>query len=354
MEDIIMAMLKDASTKDFGQTEVGKSRELYLDTVAQEALERSGKCPHLKGTVLEILYRDKLNMDIGNRLAGNTTRLTKNTKSIGPDLVTLNDGKVVGRYQLKDSTSSGGISQLGKRLKNGQYRMDTLAGTVETKAKYDSVNPSTKLMQSTGISSETTARVADNAGVNAPGNSLAANLRDAGRQTVNAVGIATAATAIIVAAQSAYAWRKGSITGADALKNVATTTARSSATTGVQNGTALALKEGGKMIAKKTGSESLRRVVGSASGTAVVFSLAEQAVNTVQLVRGKINKAEYGSKTLQNAGGTGGALAGMKCGAIIGTAIAPGVGTAIGSGVGALVGGLGGRFGVKKLLKRFC
>lgn len=140
------------------------SRELYFDAIGQEALERAGNCPQLKGIIHEMLFRDKLNLSPKNLLAGNVTKLTKNPTAHSVDLVTLNkNGKPIAKYQLKDCTSTAGTGKTLGQVRSGKYKNTKLMGTEETTKNYNAAKlPGDKEMTSTGISSNRTGRIPQN------------------------------------------------------------------------------------------------------------------------------------------------------------------------------------------------
>ena len=87
-------------------------------------------------------------------------------------------------------------------------------------------------------------------------------------------------------------------------------------------------------------------------GTAVAFGVVDQLVRTVKLAAGKIDGEEYGKRTAENLGSTGGGLGGACLGALIGSALLPGIGTALGGGIGGFLGGLFGGSAGRGLLSR--
>ena len=322
------------------------ARELYFDTIGQEALERAGNCPQLKGIIHEMLFRDKLNLDPKNFLAGNVTRLTKNPTAHGVDLATLNkNGRPIAKYQLKDCTSTSGTSKTLEQVRSGKYRNTKLMGTEETAQKYNTAKmPGDKEMTSTGISSNKTGRIADNTGVTPRDtNTVLNNFKDIASCAKTSALIGAAAGAGTALYSNYTRYKEGEITGLEYIGEVTCGTVKTAAVTGCTTAAALTLKEGGKALGKSIGSESFKRLAGSNAATAVAFGLVEIGCDAVNLARGEISSSEFGQKATATAGGAAGGLGGAAGGAALGTLIFPGVGTAIGGFIGALGGGLGGR-----------
>ncbi len=332
-------------------------RETHLDYVAKEAVSRVGRGPHLKGTIHEILFRDRQNTKLSSILRGERTELTTNPNNKTLDVLTRDrHGRVIARYQLKDTNSQGGISKVRQQAANGKYRYAKLLGTKETKKLYDKSGrggtPPAKKMGSSGISSDTNTRVADNAGANSPCKKLlAANARDIGRQAGAAAAFAGVVSAGATAVSELRDVREGRITKAAYAGKVAAAGAKGGLSSGSRTAAALGLKETGKVVGKKIGCQALRRFAGSNAGTTVAFTLVEQFVDTAKLMRGKLDRKEYGRKSLQNAGSGGGALGGAAAGAALGSFV-PVIGTTIGAVIGGIAGGLGGG-GCGRLLGRF-
>lgn len=136
-------------------------REGYETKTGLEAINRAGKCPQLKGHVHEILFKDKFNVTPTNVLKGKHAYLTKSTTARMKDVIVKADGKVVGHYQLKDVVSKSGINQTAKKINDGYYRQTKVLGTEETVQKL--VGKTKQHVESSGISSNTTRRIADKA-----------------------------------------------------------------------------------------------------------------------------------------------------------------------------------------------
>lgn len=322
------------------------ANELYNDAIGMEAFARGGDCEQLKGIVHELLYRDKLNFGPDGLISGNVTRLTRNPRAHGADLVTVDkDGHVRARYQLKDCTSKSGIRKTLEQTRSGKYRNTRLMGTKETKGAYDAAKSATdKCMDSTGISSKRTGRIADNVGVRCrDSQTILNNIGDiaecAGSSAV--WGAAGAAAATLVGNFSRYC--DGVIDGPEYAAEVVCGTVTGAAAAGVTTAGALLVKEGLKTAGKSVGCETLKRFAGSNVGTAVAFGAVEMGKNVYDFATGEIDGGELAKKTISTTAGVGGGLGGAGLGAAIGTAVLPGVGTAI----GALVGGFGGSVGAR-------
>ena len=88
---------------------VGQTHENYLTAAAEEAASRVGKGRQLKGVVHEVLHRDQQN--ITGAWKGEVTKLTNSKTAQTVDSVTMRQGRVVGRHQLKDISSVSGASK---------------------------------------------------------------------------------------------------------------------------------------------------------------------------------------------------------------------------------------------------
>jgi len=321
-------------------TSQSMARETYLDYAGKEAVERVGKGPQLKGTIHEITFRDSKNLSIQERLQGKVTMLTVSTTAKTNDLITVQNGKVAGRYQLKDVISKPGIRDIQQKVEAGQYRSAQLVGTEETSKLYNETATTSKTMKSSGISSKTTTRAADNAGANVPDkNLLINNIQDIGQQakvsSVYSAGIGVCTEA----ARSYKEYKSGGIDGFDYAERIVVTGVKSATTSACKTAAALGMKEGAKAVAKQTGKEALRRAAGSNAATGIMFGMVEQVCYTYRYASGKMDGGDYGVHTAQNIGSTGGAGGGAAVGAMIGSVV-PVVGTAIGAIIGGFLGGL--------------
>ena len=137
------------------------TKEGYEASVALRALDRAGNCPQLKGHVHELMFCDKYNANPMNIIQGNNANLTKSATAQMKDVVMTNNGRVVGHAQLKDTISSSGLRKTAEQIKSGHYNKTSIFGTEETAAKLAGKVP--QKVNSSGISSETTSRVANKA-----------------------------------------------------------------------------------------------------------------------------------------------------------------------------------------------
>ena len=136
-------------------------KESYEGKVAIEALNRAGKCPNLKGHIHEILYKDKFNTNPVNILKNQKAVLTKSNTAKMKDIIIMKNGKVAGHAQLKDTISLSGVQKTIKQIKSGHYNKTRVLGTTETTAKLQ--GKVSQQVHSSGISSETTSRIANKA-----------------------------------------------------------------------------------------------------------------------------------------------------------------------------------------------
>lgn len=330
--------------------------EHYNDAIGQEALSRAGNNPQLKGIVHEMLFRDKCNMNPSNILKGNVTVLTRNPTAHNVDLVTMNDGKAVSKYQLKDCTSDSGVRDTLGRVRKGQYKNTQLMGTEETAKKYNSMKtPNDRPMKSTGISSKRTGRIADNAGAKSPDkNTVMNNFKDVGSCALNSAGIGAAFSAAGSLYSNLEKYNKGEINGLEYMGEVAKDTAKGAAKSAATTATALSLKEGGKALGEAVGSQAFRKFAGSNAGTAVAFGLAEIGFNAVKYANGDIDGKQFAKSSVTTVGGAAGGYGGAVAGAAIGSTVFPGVGTAIGACIGGIVGGVTSSSAVESLCDAVC
>lgn len=330
--------------------------EHYNDAIGQEALARSGNNPQLKGIVHEMLFRDKCNLTPSSVLKGNVTVLTRNPTAHNVDLITMNNGKAVAKYQLKDCTSDSGIRDTLGRVRNGQYKNTQLMGTEETAKKYNRMKtPNDRPMKSTGISSKRTGRIADNAGVKSPDkNTVMNNFKDVGSCALNSAGIGAAFSAAGSLYSNLEKYNKGEIDGFEYMGEVAKDTAKGAAKSAATTATALSLKEGGKALGEAVGSQAFRKFAGSNAGTAVAFGLAEIGFNAVKYANGDIDGKQFAKSSATTVGGAAGGYGGAVAGATIGTALCPGIGTAIGACIGGIAVGVASSSVVESICDTVC
>lgn len=136
-------------------------KESYESKVAIEALNRAGKCPNLKGHVHEILYKDKFNLNPVNIMKNKKAVLTKSNTAQMKDIIILKNGKVAGHAQLKDTVSASGVRKTIAQINSGHYNKTRVLGTAEATAKLQ--GKVSQPVYSSGISSETTSRIANKA-----------------------------------------------------------------------------------------------------------------------------------------------------------------------------------------------
>jgi hypothetical protein len=162
-------------------------------------LERAGANPQLKGHLHEILTADRMNLRNVLTGSGQQTALTQNSNATVVDLVTTRGGKVIERLQLKDVTSPSQVNKVVRQVTSGKYNSARLVGTEETT---DLVNQglkragSARQMSSSGVSSDTTTRMAQRAGATGSGTLGSATLKAA--HSGGTVGAAVGAGVAVV------------------------------------------------------------------------------------------------------------------------------------------------------------
>lgn len=208
----------------------GSASNVYEASVGMRALNRAGQNPQMKGIVQEIMYCDKYNTNMGNILNGHHMDLTKSTTAHMKDVIAKNSaGKVVGHAQLKDTISNAGVRKTVQQIKSGHYSKTRVIGTEETAAKVNKVLEKYGVKQrveSSGISSKTTSRIADKTLGKMPTISTTFSAAKAGGVTGAAVGAGMEAISSIgdwlegdksageAAADVVVAGVKGGVTGA--------------------------------------------------------------------------------------------------------------------------------------------
>ncbi len=315
---------------------VARGQEMYLDSVASRAVARAGRNPQIKGHVQEIMFVDKLNSNPIMRAQGVEARLTRSTTAQTSDIVKVRPGKpgVVERIQIKDVTSGGGVRQFGKQATSGKYNRATLKASPETIKQIRKTGVECpKAVQSTGVSSDTSTRVATRTGAKVRGNDLTRVVtRDIGRASGNAA-LVSAGVQVVVDV----------VTGERNAKQIATGAAHASGEAGAKTAAALSVRQGAIVAAERVGSETIKKVVRGSGATTVIFAAVEQIADTGRLCAGTIDPDEYARRSGANVGGSAAAYGG----AVLGTAICPGIGTVIGGLVGGLAGSSLGRGLVK-------
>ena len=215
---------------NFRNNVAGSASNVYEASVGMRALNRAGQNPQMKGVAHEIMCCDKYNLNPGNILNGRHMDLTKSTTAHMKDVIAKNSaGKVVGHAQLKDTISNAGVRKTVQQINSGHYSKTRVIGTEETAAKVNKVLEKCGVKQrveSSGISSKTTSRIADKTLGKMPTISTVSSAATAGGVTGAAVGAGMEAISSIgdllegdksageAAVDVAVAGVKGGVTGA--------------------------------------------------------------------------------------------------------------------------------------------
>lgn len=215
---------------NFRNNVAGSASNVYEASVGMRALNRAGQNPQMKGVGHEIMCCDKYNLNPGNILNGRHMDLTKSTTAHMKDVIAKNSaGKVVGHAQLKDTISNAGVRKTVQQIESGHYSKTKVIGTEETAAKVNKVlekHGFKQRVESSGISSKTTSRIADKTLGKMPTISAVSSAAKAGGVTGAAVGAGMEAISSIggwmegdksageVAVDVAVAGVKGGVTGA--------------------------------------------------------------------------------------------------------------------------------------------
>lgn len=224
--------------------------EGYEAKVGLEALARAGCTPQLKGIVHEVMFKDAYNANPLHILRGESAHLTRSTTAQMKDIVFMKHGHIHGSAQLKDTVSNAGVRKTIEQIKAGHYNKTAMYGTKETVAKV--AGKVSQKVHSSGISSETTSRIADKALGNMPGLSALGSAARSGAVTgaVVGAGLEAISSGIDVihgekdlsdaAVDVAAAGIRGGIVGAPAaMANTVAAGAASAALTAVTGGAAL-------------------------------------------------------------------------------------------------------------------
>ena len=175
-----------------------------------------------KGIVFESMYKSKENLK--NVASGIKTNYTKCSTAPQVDLVAQDStGKVLSRMQLKDTPSTSGIIKTVKQVESGKYNAAKMVGTSETAEAYNAKAAAKgigKVMEDSGISTETTSRIASK--------SLG---KVAGKEIAKTAGKAGVVGAVINSGVAAYESYKNGDDIYDATGNI-TTAAANGAITG--------------------------------------------------------------------------------------------------------------------------
>ena len=143
-------------------TGLNSVQTIYEGSVNARVVERAGNLAssQSKGIAHEIMYADKLNV---TRPKLGVTKLSTKSNAVRDDLVSVKDGVVKYRAQLKDTVSSSGVKKAVTQGTNGKYQGTNFMGTKETTELYNQAtkNMPAQKMSSTGISSKDTTRITE-------------------------------------------------------------------------------------------------------------------------------------------------------------------------------------------------
>lgn len=143
-------------------TGLNSVQTIYEGSVNARVVERAGNLAssQSKGIAHEIMYADKMNL---TRPELGVTKLSTKTNAVRDDLVSVKDGVVKYRAQLKDTVSSSGVKKTVTQGMNGKYQGTNFMGTKETTELYNQAtkNTAAQKMSSTGISSKDTSRITE-------------------------------------------------------------------------------------------------------------------------------------------------------------------------------------------------
>ena len=143
-------------------TGLNSVQTIYEGSVNARVVERAGNLAssQSKGIAHEIMYADKLNI---TRPELGVTKLSTKSNAVRDDLVSVKDGVVKYRAQLKDTVSSSGVKKTVTQGMNRKYQGSNFMGTKETTELYNQAtkNTAAQKMSSTGISSKDTSRITE-------------------------------------------------------------------------------------------------------------------------------------------------------------------------------------------------
>lgn len=143
-------------------TGLNSVQTIYEGSVNARVVERVGNLApsQSKGIAHEIMYTDKLNV---TRPELGVTKLSTKSNAVRDDLVSVKDGVVKYRAQLKDTVSYSGVNKTVTQGVNGKYQGTNFMGTKETTELYNKAteNMTAQKMSSTGISSKDTSRITE-------------------------------------------------------------------------------------------------------------------------------------------------------------------------------------------------
>lgn len=231
--------------------------------VIKEAVDRAGHCKNIKGHIFELLQVKKLNQDPANILRNRHARLTKSPTSIRDDIVMEESGKIIKRFQCKDTTSVSGVSDTVKRIENGQYQRTNVVGTEESSRlindslKKKNINTRTEV-QNSGISSKTTELLACQANGANPLNHLDLIADHAGKSAIGGAVVGGGVSAIINGTKLV----KGQLEADEAITNVSIDAGKSATAAAVGGAVDVTVT----MVVATTPLALVAKPIGTASG----------------------------------------------------------------------------------------
>ncbi len=141
------------------------SKSWYEAKVCWQALRRAGGNPYLKGHIHELLVRDKFNANPLRLIDRKSALLVKSPTARAVDLIIMKSGKVVHRWQLKDTPGS--IRKVVRHIRRGRYSSVQILGTRETVKEFEKAATRVKGLKTirpSGVSSRYATSLAQRAG----------------------------------------------------------------------------------------------------------------------------------------------------------------------------------------------
>ena len=280
----------------------------YQGSVAYRAMQRAGRCPNLKGHVFEIIYKDKFNMDPKNVIAGKKAYLTKLSTAVRDDIIVKQKGKVIKRFQCKDTSSVSGARDTVKRILSGQYSRTNVVGTSETSKNVNNLlkkkNAETSMrVQNSNISSKTTELIACQAKGANPMKHLDLIGRHAGKMALNAAAVSSGVSAF----KNGREVLKGKQDLDEGLVRVAEDTGKTAASAAVGTTVDVAVT---MAVASVPPLSPAAKMIGTASGIASsyctnrILNVLEKSVNQRcdRIVKDKIMSGNDGYSYLKKQG----------------------------------------------------
>ncbi len=269
--------------KHYRNKAAGSASNVYDASVGVRALNRGGQNPQLKGIVHEIMYCDRYNMTPSNLMQGRHMDLTKSTTARMKDVIAKDSaGKVASHAQLKDTISNAGARKTAQQIAEGHYGKTRVLGTPETAAKTNRLLERSGVKQrveSSGISSRDTARIADKARGKMPTASTLGSAAKSG-------GMAGAAVGAGLEALSSFGdWLDGEKSAGEAAVDVAVAGVKGGVTGAVSGviGSAAAGATG-SAVAAATATTVGSAVAGTAVGAAAIAAAPVVAAVAAPLV----------------------------------------------------------------------